>query len=149
MDINQTELIQAGRVFGGQTRLQFIAGDIRSGILEEAMFDVIVFAASVQYFPSLQKMLNAALAHLTEGGEIHILDTPLYGRSEVEAARQRTATYYSSLGFPAMADYYFHHSIDELKPFEYAVMHKRLSFSDKILGRSNPFPWICVKRMEI
>src|SRR6185437_11173827 len=51
VDINFTELQQAARVFNNDPNLRFIHGDIRSGILEDRTFDVIVFAASLQYFP--------------------------------------------------------------------------------------------------
>lgn len=146
IDINESELAQAERVFGGKPGISFISGDIRSGMLKEANVDIIVFAASVQYFPSLKEIVKTSLDHLAEGGEIHILDTPFYLPGDLEAARQRTVTYYASMGFPGMADHYFHHGIDELKPFRYEVLYNASSLLNKLVWRSNPFPWICVKR---
>src|SRR5258708_7832527 len=58
LDINFTELQQAARVFNDDPNLVFIHGDLRSGILCDRSFDCIVFAASLQYFPSLKKIVH-------------------------------------------------------------------------------------------
>src|SRR5882757_2465665 len=75
-------------------------------------FDCIVFAASIQYFPSLKKALYKTLSCLKPGGEIHVLDTPFYKPENLERAKRQTLAYYTSFGYPEMADYYFHHCID-------------------------------------
>ncbi|WP_431210720.1 methyltransferase domain-containing protein [Puia sp. P3] len=67
MDINFTELQQAARVFSNDPNLRFIHGDIDSGSLGERQFDCIVFAASIQYFPSLKKVLFKTLSCLKAG----------------------------------------------------------------------------------
>ncbi|HEY4209821.1 MAG TPA: class I SAM-dependent methyltransferase, partial [Puia sp.] len=46
LDINFTELQQAARVFNDAPNLNFIHGDIRSGILEDRLFDCIVLAST-------------------------------------------------------------------------------------------------------
>jgi ubiquinone/menaquinone biosynthesis C-methylase UbiE len=76
LDVNQTELAQAQRVFS-KPNLSFLYGDVRTGIVKDK-FDVIVFAASFQYFQSTQEILKACFSHLTSGGEIHIIDTQFY-----------------------------------------------------------------------
>ena len=58
LDINLTELQQAARVFNQGSKLKFVYGNILSGILNDLTFDVIVFAASIQYFQSLPEILN-------------------------------------------------------------------------------------------
>src|SRR5579872_2058605 len=83
LDINFTELQQAARVFNDDPNLHFIHGDIRSAILGDRLFDCIVFAATIQYFPSLKKILHWSLTYLKPGGEIHILDSHLYRPEEI------------------------------------------------------------------
>ena len=145
-DINFTELQQAARVFNGYTKLRFIYGDMFSGILSDRKFDIIIFAASIQYFSSLENILSLSVNRLNPGGEIHILDTHFYKPSELTGAKQRTESYYRSLGFPEMADYYFHHSLKKLTGFTYQLLHNPWSLQHKIFGSKNPFPWICIKR---
>jgi SAM-dependent methyltransferase len=77
LDRDLSVLQQAARVFRQQPNLKFMCGDFYSDIMTGLTFDTIVFAASVQYFPSLNEILAASLLRLKEGGEIHILDTSL------------------------------------------------------------------------
>ena len=143
-DINWLELQQAARVFSKKPKLKFIYGDIRSGMLQDLKFDVIVLAASMQYFPALHEIMDCALPQLYPGGEIHILDSPFYEPSRIGAAGKRTLAYYKALGFPEMAAHYHHHCFDELKPFHYKILSNPLSFRNRFFGK-NPFPWVCVK----
>lgn len=147
-DINFTELQQAARVFNGYARLRFIYGDMFSGILNDRKFDVIVFAASIQYFSSLQEILELSLNRLNPGGEIHIIDTQFYKPPELTVAKQKTASYYRSLGFPEMANYYFHHSLKELDGVKYQLLFNPWSFQHKLFGSKHPFPWIGIKKAD-
>src|ERR1700743_1261564 len=61
-DINFTELQQAARVFSNDPNLRFIHGDIRSGILEGRQFDYIIYAATLEHFPSAKKILHLSLS---------------------------------------------------------------------------------------
>jgi ubiquinone/menaquinone biosynthesis C-methylase UbiE len=144
LDINFTELQQAARVFSDDPNLIFIQGDIRSGILSDRQFDTIVFAASIQYFSSLKKIVYLTLSYLKPGGEIHIVDTPFYRPAEIEAARRRTIAYYTSLGYPEMADFYFHHSSNDLRSFHYSAFYNPNSLRNRFrLSRNKAlFPWI-------
>jgi len=119
-----------------------------SDILSDRKFDVIVFAASIQYFPSLQAILGLSSERLHPGGEIHIIDTAFYKPVELTGAKQRTASYYRSLGYPEMANYYFHHSLKELDVFRYQLLYNPWSLQHKIFGSKHPFPWICIKRTD-
>lgn len=146
IDINTTELMQARRVFVYSSNLEFILGDIRSGILFDRRFDMVVFAASIQYFPCMQTITQFVLEHLlTHTGEIHILDTPFYKAEEVAAARERTAAYYAKLGFPEMTGYYFHHSMDDLQPFHYKILYQPMAVQHRFTRNRNPFCWIRIK----
>lgn len=142
-DINKTELFQARRVFGKKPNLEFAEGDIRT-IASDATFDVIIFAAAIQYFPSFDQIIGAALSHLNPAGEIHILDSHFYQTDELEKAKQRSQLYYQSIGYDEMAKFYFHHSFDSLKAFHYKLLFNPLNFKNKLFARNDPFPWICI-----
>ena len=146
MDINNTELEQAKRVFQKRSKLHFINGDIRDGALADKKFNIIIFAASIQYFSSLHETLDLASGHLTTGGEIHILDSHFYRRPEVLTARLRTKNYYSSMGFPELNNYYYHHSIEDLTPYRFIILHDPGSWKNKLTGNKNPFHWIVIKK---
>lgn len=138
-DINTAELEQGSRVFGGMQNIQFVYGDLFDEQFEDMVFDVIVFAAAIQYFPSIKQILQKALQHLTLQGEIHIVDTHLYKPEEIAAAAERTSNYFSSVGFAGMANCYFHHSIDEVKQFEHKILYDPAHWLNKFSGHKNPF----------
>ncbi|HEY4935105.1 MAG TPA: class I SAM-dependent methyltransferase, partial [Puia sp.] len=108
-DIDKTELSQAKRVFCKLINIHFETGDIKN-IQFDKKFDIIVFAASIQYFPSFDRVVSHALSLLNQEGEIHILDSHIYHLNEIEPAKKRSQTYYHSIGFGGMAEFYFHHS---------------------------------------
>ncbi|HMK02627.1 MAG TPA: class I SAM-dependent methyltransferase [Ferruginibacter sp.] len=145
VDINTRELEQAKRVFFKIADLEFIQGGLESDILKDKKFDMIIFAASIQYFPSLKHIIGLAIEHLTLLGEIHIIDSPFYQHQEIEAARQRTKKYYSSMGFEGLAGYYFHHTLTELETFQYKILHHPFSWKNKLSIKKNPFYWISIK----
>ena len=146
MDINKEELAQAARVFSDIPNLEFIPGDIRSGQLEHNSFDIIVFAASLQYFSSLTEIMQPAFQSLRGGGEVHILDTNFYKKNEVDVARQRTKDYYASLGFPEATNYYYHHCIEDLKNFSAKILYDPVSWMNKFSKNKYPFFWVCIKK---
>ena len=145
LDINLTELKQAFDVFDKKPNLSFIYADIHDN-LTYCSFDIIVFAASVQYFPSAKEIISTAFSLLNNTGEIHILDSHFYEDTEVESAIERTKNYYTSLGNSEMADHYFHHTMAELKDFEYRILSQRNSIINKLLSRHQHFPWIRIKK---
>lgn len=146
LDVNFTELQQAARVFNEDKHLHFIYGDIYENVLNNLKFDIIVFAASIQYFQPLQKILTIGLKHLSPAGEIHIIGSHFYKTSEINVAKKRTLEYYSSLGYPEMSEYYFHHSVTELKKFNHSVIYNPKSFINKFFKSTDPFYWISVKK---
>jgi SAM-dependent methyltransferase len=146
IDINRIELMQAVTAFEKRENLHFLYGDLSNSGLAQHSFDVIVFASSIQYFSSLENIINAALLLLNEDGKIHIIDTPFYSDCEVANASRRTEDYYASLGFQEMAEYYFHHSIKELRPFNYKILYNPLAIFNKWKNKQYPFPWIVIKR---
>jgi ubiquinone/menaquinone biosynthesis C-methylase UbiE len=146
MDINKEELTQAARVFSDISNLKFISGDIRSAQLEHNSYDIIVFAASLQYFPSLKEIMQSAFQYLRAGGEVHIMDTIFYKKNNVDAARLRTKDYYTTLGFPEATDYYYHHCIEDLKNFSAKILYDPVSWMHKFSKNKCPFFWVCIKK---
>ncbi len=67
-------------------------------------------ASVIQYFPDLPALIRGLRKLLTKRGEVHIIDSPLYGEQGLAAARERTRAYYAGLGFPEMGEQYFHHT---------------------------------------
>ena len=153
MDQNLYELEQAARVFSTNARLFFLQINIFSAPFVEDTFDVILFSSVIQYFQDLPALLKVAARYLKPNGEIHILDSPLYTDTELEAATHRSENYYSSLGFPQMAEQYFHHRVSELKPFKPITLYKPQWFMLRLknfFGQvDSPFPWIMVRKENV
>ena len=57
-DINFSEIQQAARVFQHVPNLHFIYTYAEPGVFKEKKFDIIIFAASIQYFESLQETIS-------------------------------------------------------------------------------------------
>ena len=141
IDINDTELLQAQRVFEDHHTLEFVSAGIYDLQKLGEKFDSIIFAASLQYFSDLS-VLTVACSMLKEDGEIHIIDTMIYEDNSDAVAR--TNKYYDHLGFPKMRDYYFHHRFRELEKHYYKLMYDPRKLINKLL-RKDPFPWILIK----
>ena len=144
MDINLVELEQARQVFRDIPNLTFVEGDIRKGVVDGKKFDLIIFAASVQYFESLQDIIKAALGYLTPEGEVHIIDSNLYQPYEIAEAMQRSKIYFTQIGFPEMQRYYFHHCIHDIESFRYSILYDPGVLFNRLF-RKRFFPWIAIK----
>lgn len=142
IDINAEELEQAKRVFDKFRNLEFFNCSLDDELIKESRYDIIVFAASIQYFSSLGNVLGNAISVLKPGGEIHLIDSNFYSQKEVAAARLRTTDYYRSIGFPEMIDNYFHHSKEELIQFDHEILYDPYSLINRIKANRNPFYWI-------
>jgi ubiquinone/menaquinone biosynthesis C-methylase UbiE len=134
-DINRFEIEQAERVFKSGN-LKFILSQ-PDNILLNDKYDIILFAASIQYFSPLKKITELALSALNTGGEIHFIDTHFYHPGEIEAAKERTRNYYHEIGFPEMNRHYFHHSSEELQDFNYTYIRNK--------WLKTRFPWVIIK----
>jgi len=143
VDLNQVELEQGARLFGREN-LRFAYADVLMGELPEKNFDVIVLAASVQYFQNLETLVVALRKLLNFNGAIHILDSPFYKKEVLRAAaRQRTLGYYTQLGVPEMAEFYHHHLWSEAEKLGAENLNDTMII--KILQKMKwlaPFPWL-------
>jgi ubiquinone/menaquinone biosynthesis C-methylase UbiE len=144
VDINFTEIEQAARVFNHCDNLIFVYGDIQAGILQHKRFDIILFAASIQYF-QFTEILFSSFQHLQPSGEIHLIDSRFYTSQTVSAARARSAAYFNEMGFPEMAGHYFHHTIDELNRFDHTILYDPSSIFNRMTPNPIPFHWIRIK----
>jgi ubiquinone/menaquinone biosynthesis C-methylase UbiE len=145
IDINNGELQQAKRVFTNRRNLSFERSAI-DDMPQHSKYDMIVFAAAVQYFPSFEDVIRKAFSLLGPEGEIHVLDTHFYRQKEVAAARIRTANYYRSIESAPLAAFYFHHTPEALKRFAHEYLFDPHSLRNRLLGTGDPFPWIRITR---
>ncbi len=143
LDPHEPEIRQARRVFKNK-RLQFSVGSFPQAIREDR-FDIILFAASFQYFPDASQILGDAAQHLNPGGEIHIIDTAFYPPLAVVAAQDRSRRYFSGLGLPAMADHYFHHTLPGAEGLSVKMVFDPAGLVNRLF-RPSPFPWICFSK---
>lgn len=147
-DINLYELKQAAQLFSTEN-LSFLYSDMLNASVPKKIFNYITLNASVQYFKDLKELVNRLFEILSDDGEVHIMDSPFYGQNEIENARQRTISYFKQIGFENMAEYYFHHSWNDLEPFKYKISYspKKTSILAKLTGnRDIPFPWIRITK---
>lgn len=145
-DLNLPELEQGNRLFG-RNNLRFVYADILQSPFPKHTFDLIVLAASVQYFPDLKALTEVLYHALKPEGEIHIIDSPFY-RNEVEkaAAAQRSREYYAGLGVPEMAQYYHHHLWPDRRNMGAENLNNRLFI--RILQKTGylaHFPWLVLR----
>ncbi|WP_299438747.1 methyltransferase domain-containing protein [uncultured Aquimarina sp.] len=141
VDINQIELEQAARVFQ-VSNLKFIYADIFSsetGVLHD--FDIITVNSCIQYFKDLDTILDKLKNKLKLNGELHIIDSPFYKKTEIELARNRTKVYYKNLGVPQMINHYFHHEIEALDNFEIMYQPKKVIINKFLRRKDSPFMW--------
>jgi ubiquinone/menaquinone biosynthesis C-methylase UbiE len=144
LDPNRIEIEQARRVFK-KANLQFIhKGFSRAAFDGKAKFDVIIFAASLQYFPSLKEVLADAFALLSQDGQVHVMDTPFYQKDEAEMSALRCRKYYEDMGFATMADHYYHHLLSKLHAFKHKILFDPRGFWNR-LSKKDVFYWIMLK----
>lgn len=125
VDLNIDELEQAESVFHSNNHLVWVYADVMKDEIPGTPFDIILLSASCQYFSSIGGLTARLKRMLSSKGEIHLLDSIFYKNAQVYDAKARSVDYYSRLGFPDMARYYFHHTIEELKSYGYKKLYPR------------------------
>jgi SAM-dependent methyltransferase len=144
LDTNRIEIEQARRVFK-KSNLQFIQKGLNPGTFNNgAKFDVIIFAASLQYFPSLRVIMGDAFSLLNQDGKVHVLDTPFYHKEDVRKSVTRCRQYYKDMGFEVMADHYFHHALQKFNAFKHKILFNPGGFWNRLV-KKDVFYWIMLK----
>jgi SAM-dependent methyltransferase len=153
LDQNNYELKQAARVFSKKADVLFMQADVFSAPFEHESFDIVILASSIQYFSDLHMLFRTLWKYLQGSGEIHVLDSPLYRDQDVESATDRSHEYYTALGFPDMADRYFHHCLSDIEVFRprilYQPNHKILKLQHFLKRVDSPFPWLSIQKQNI
>jgi ubiquinone/menaquinone biosynthesis C-methylase UbiE len=150
IDVNMLELEQAARVFKQQSEVCFLNIDLTRARQTFFNADVIVVAGAIQYFPDLAEIIAKLSGYLVRGGEIHILDSPLYASpEEAGAARERSRAYFVSRNSPEMVQRYFHHPIQALHDFRYSILDgpRTGGASTRRIDRNDHsvFPWVQIE----
>lgn len=140
IDINLVELEQAEKVFGTNERLQWVYADILKDGVTNHPFDLIVLGASCQYFHDITVLTDTLRNLLAPGGQIHLLDSFFYSKDNFDAAVLRTKDYYLNIGYPQMAEYYYHHLSSDLKQLGYKKLYPTL-----FAGKGKPEWWVYFK----
>ncbi len=145
IDPHHPEILQAREVFGKNRKLEFIESDLLD-VSDPSKTDVIIFAASLQYFGDLNHALKHCFSLLKTSGEIHILDTPFYAAGEIQLAAHRSASHFKEVNVPEMKEHYHHHSWKELESFQPDILYSQNKLLSRIGFKLNPFPWIRIKK---
>lgn len=146
-DLNEYELRQAVRLFSSD-EIKFAYADVEADLFRTKSFDVIILAASVQYFEDVQSILGRLLELLKKGGRIIVIDSPWYKTKDAALdAKTRSQNYYESHDVKALSDFYHHHVVDDLKAFEYRYLYNPDQFFNywgrKLkISLKSPFPII-------
>lgn len=85
------------------------------------------------------------MGYLKSGGEIHLIDTRFYKPALMERAKRATLAYYSSFGYPEMADYHFHYGLCDLKSFHHTIHYNPYSMRNRLLKNNYAGHWICIR----
>lgn len=149
IDVVPSELEKAARLFNREN-VHFIYGDISTSSLPTDTFNLIILNSSLSYFKELDKLLKEFFLISKTYGEVHIIDTPFYNNNNLMINKNNSLKYFTSIGLPEMASYYFHHSMDELRYFRYELLFNPNTFKHKLtdyfFGQDSPFYWILVTR---
>lgn len=150
VDVNAAEVAQARRVFGTVADLSFVEADAIDGPPPLDRPTAVVLASVIQYVEDVPSLLSRLLGWIAPGGEIHLLDSPLYEPGTVAAARRRSEAYYRRLGVPEMAAVYHHHDRRVLAGFRADFLHDpaglRVRLGRRLArGAHSPFPWVRIR----
>jgi hypothetical protein len=143
IETTEYELEQAKRVF--QTKnLAFHAKKLTD--IQFSDYDIVLFAASIQYFQYPKDIFNFIFTQNCEANIICIDSFWYKNEQEAIQAKHRSQKYYSELGFPEMAQYYYHHTTDILKPYNIHILNKQFFYKIKLKIQGLPFmPCISIK----
>ncbi|MEL6675136.1 MAG: methyltransferase domain-containing protein [Bacteroidota bacterium] len=142
VDRHQASLEQAARVLV-HPKLKFGMGDPFKDLFPAEYFQTIILAATIEYFPNLASLINRARHYVVSGGEIHILDSPIYQDREIEKAQQTKMDYLTQLGIHTDEPLIHCHQRSDFQAFDYQYLYRPASGMGKwFKGGTDPYPWI-------
>ena len=153
IDTVRSEIEQAARVFPAEN-LFFIYADVNNLNFATQEFDIVIFSASIQYFPGISNLVTKISKSLKPNGEIHFLESPVYQENEIENAKAGSKSYYSKMGFAPLSDFYFHHTESDFRKlnadwlFTPTFLKNKLQILFPRLGYS-PFPWLRIRKSSL
>lgn len=152
VDVNRAELALAAEAFDGVEGLELVLADVFDDVLPRGAYDAVVVASAAQYFPDLPRLVRRLFELLAPGGEVLLLDGPLWrSRAEAAAAEERSRSHYAGVGTPALAAAFHHHERPLLEPFAprwyYLPERAGARLARRLLGRPlSPFPFVGLPR---
>lgn len=152
VDVNRSELTLAAEAFTGVEGLELVLADVFEDCLPRGTFEAAVVASAAQYFPDLPRLLRRLFELLAPGGEVLLLDGPLWrSASEAAAAAARSRLHYDGVGAPDLASAFHHHERAVLAPFGprwyYLPERPVARFARRVLRRPcSPFPFVGIPR---
>lgn len=139
LDVGKDELEQAARCFQNENLNFVCCTDLN--LLPKNEFDCVIFNASIQYFDLTSSWWEMIVNLVKKGGEIHVIDSPFYSETEIEAAKERSKKYFELLNEKQAHSYYFHHTWSEL-PSNSEILYKPQKMKRFFNKKASPFPWI-------
>ena len=150
LDTSLQELTQANNTKSDTAQI-YVYGDIlTSNIFPRNCLDFVIINSTYQYFQTFSQVFDSLKPYLKSKFEIHLLDTMFYQEEEIQNAKKRTQEYYTKQQAKVMIDLYFHHSLEELKFFQYEILYNpnsRFNSLKRIIALTSPFHWIKVTGM--
>ncbi len=152
VDIVQEELVQAAKVFD-KPNVQFIYGNIYRGILPENSFNVVVLSGCIEFFPNLKTLFENAFKVLKKGGEVHIINSPIYKPEQVEKQEEKMNKFFEDSGFALMKRHYFYHTDKELEEYKAELKYNPDTFGGKLSRKflssaDSPHSWYVLRKDE-
>ncbi|MEZ4756789.1 MAG: class I SAM-dependent methyltransferase [Flavobacteriales bacterium] len=149
IDLFTLELKQAARVF--HSGPCFARCSPFATQLPTRYFDVVVLAASLQYFEDLPRLMDRLFTLLKPGGKVHVMDTVLYeDEHNARAARERTERYYANIQVPELSAHYHAHMLTDLQGLarcQVLAAPRSASLLHRLLKRSDPFSHLVLDRV--
>lgn len=115
IDVVADDIEQAKRAWADIPTVTFFHGSIPFIVNTMHVFDVVLYAASMQYMQDARSSIEIALQITSRRGMVIVADTHWYDSLTIDAARERSIQHYAAIGVPSMIDCYFHHDINLLR----------------------------------
>jgi hypothetical protein len=133
INLPATEIKENKNEYTGISNLQLSSQNIDGKLMNDKLFEMIIFCSTIEYFFSVNAVLKKALKHLSLAGEIHICG------STFDATQKKVASSYK------MYKKYFPHNLADFRAFQYKVLQAPSAFINKFSLTKNPFHYIVVK----